>query len=353
MIRLYSLAFLILTLCLPLQSFAEPVKIGIMLPLSGPFAAIGADGQQGIEIAKSEIDPSVQIEFILGDSKADPNTAVAEFNKMVSVDKVNAVYAFRGPIGMALNPLSKSAHIPLLGGVGNKQFALSNDYAFQLWPRADVEGELLAEKFFKDGSKRPALITVQDDYPIAVSVGFREKLKGLGVALSSDTEILPSDTDFRIPISKLRSLNVDAVFVNLGINQIGPFVRQMHELGLRLPLFSNFWAGKKDVIEAGGEAMNGLVFVEMSTEYPHLKQELETRFKSNPSGATVSAYVGTIMIAQAVKKIEGSKSSDLYSALRGLSGIQTESGLFKVQDRFVQFPLTLRIVKNNVASDLK
>ncbi|MGE3756517.1 MAG: penicillin-binding protein activator [Pseudobdellovibrionaceae bacterium] len=334
-------------------SFAQSTKakIGFLLPLSGQYAAVGIDNQQGIEIAKSEIDPSLQFDLIFADSKADPTQSVSEFKKLSEIDKVIGAFVFRGPPGMAINPLSLKAHLPLLGGVGNKDFALNNPYAFQLWVRSDTEGEYLATQIIEKGFKKIALITVQDDWPVAVSNGFISRLKELNTKLIFDQELLPTDVDFRSQISKLRQSNPDAIFLNIGLNQIAPFAKQLREQGVKAQLFSNFWAGKKEVITGAGEFGEGMMFAEMATNLDDLKDKLKNRFNSSPSGATLSSYVATIFIAQSLKGLSNPNPDTFYSSLLAQKEVRTRNGVFEIKNRFVQFPMALRAIRNGIVVD--
>jgi branched-chain amino acid transport system substrate-binding protein len=329
------------------------LKIGMLLPLSGQYAAIGTDSQQGAEIAKQEIGAAANIEFIFADSKADPNQAISEFRKLVNVDHVAGVFAFRGPVGMAISPLSKTAKVSLLGGVGNRDFAQQNEYAFQLWPRSDVEGQYLAERLHELGFKKIALVTAQDDWPVAVSAGVRERASKLGLSLVYDQELLPTDLDLRSQITKLRSAQPEVIFLNVSLGQIAPFLRQLKDLGITAPVFSNYWAGKKEVIAAGGDAIEGVRYVEMATNYAGLKKDLASRFGATPSGATLSTYVATIMLAQAAQGASEIDAATLYSRLSALGAVKTRNGTFQVRDRVVEFPMTLRTIRNGVVDDFK
>ncbi len=334
------------------ETLRNRIKIGMLLVQSGQYAASGSDNQQGIAVAKAELDNADQLELIFADSKSEQTHAVSEFRKLLSIDKVAGIYVFRGQAGMAVNPLSKKSKLPLLGGVGNENFALGNEYAFQLWTRSDVEGAFLAEHTEQQGLKSVALISVQDDWMIAVSKGFREKKKELGGLIPLDEELLPSDTDFRSQLLKLRRIKADAIFLNVSYAQIGPFVKQLRELGINLPVFSNFWAGKNEAILAGGPAIEGVMFVEMLSNFPHLKNELKERFNSSPSAATISAYVATMLLGQAARGIRNSNSQELYEQLLAQREVRTRSGIFPIKDRFVQFPMVLRVVKNGAVEEL-
>lgn len=345
----YLLFISLLLLCLDLSAEQKAkVKIGMLLPLSGQFAAVGSDNQQGIAVAQLEIGNADRMELLFADTKADGAQAVSEFRKMLDSDSIDGAFVFRGPPGMSISPISKSAHIPILGGVGNKDFALNNEYAFQLWSRSDEEGAYVAQKMHERQIKSVALFTVQDDWPVAVSNGFRAKFKELGGVLSFDQDIIPTDSDFRSLIAKVRMKKPDALFVNIGLNQIGPFVKQLRELGVTSTVYSNFWAGKREVLEALGEAGDGLLYAEMATDLGHFKSILKDRFNASPSGATLSAYVATLLFSQAISEMDRASETGheaLYKHLLNQREVRTKIGSFDVKDRFVQFPMTIREVR--------
>jgi branched-chain amino acid transport system substrate-binding protein len=348
----FPIASLIVFFALPFAASSQEIssnaakpRIGMLLTLSGQYSALGQDCKQGIELATSELGKELNAEFVYADSRADAAQAVVEFKKLVEVNKVSAVFAFRGPVGMAINPVSKTLKIPLLGGVSNQSFAASNDYAFQIWSKSDLEGSFIASILKGRGIKKTALFTVQDDYPVAVSTGFREKAGAEGIEIVFDSEILPTDNDFRSQILRLKQSEPELIFLNVGLNQIAPLLLQLRQSGITQPMLSNFWAGKKEVITAAGQAAEQLMFVEMSTDYPYFRSQLEQKFGSTPSGGTLSSYVATHMLALALKGRETITPEILNSRLSEVKEVVTPSGNFQVRDRVVLFPLILRTVR--------
>ncbi len=318
-------------------------KIGLLLPLSGSYAAVGEDARQGFELGLEELNARKYFSLVYSDAKSDPSTAVTEFKKLVEADKVSAVYTFRAPIGMAVNPLSLQAKIPLLGGVGNKDFSLSNKYAFQFWPPSDEEGRFLAQEIVRRKFRRVALFTAQDEWTESVSLGFRESFSMLEGQLVADKDITPSDTDFRALLTQLRDKKIDAMFFNVGLMQIAAVVRQAREQGLSAAIFSNFWCAKKEVVEMLGSDADGLMYAEMATNLPTLNQNVLNKYGNNISGATISGYAAAILLAQAVKGAEKELTpAEMYSRLLEQPEIRSANGNFPVVSRRVRFPLVLK-----------
>ncbi|MBI3090755.1 MAG: ABC transporter substrate-binding protein [Candidatus Tectomicrobia bacterium] len=79
---------------------AEPLKIGLALPLSGTFADSGGRMRNGFELAREEINAAGgmagrPIEYVIRDTEGKVNVAAAELRKMVLADKVGVVMGFQ------------------------------------------------------------------------------------------------------------------------------------------------------------------------------------------------------------------------------------------------------------------
>lgn len=326
--------------------FAEEPRprVGILLPMSGDFAAIGADGRSGVDLALREFGGPVPFDIVYGDTKGDPATAVAEFRKVTGTDGVSAVYVFRGPVGMAINPLSRQSRIPLLGGVGNKAFAEQNEYGFQLWPPSDVEGAFLADYVTKRGFHSISLVTAEDDWTVSISESFKQSYKG---TLRFDQSFSTKESDFRTVIAQVKRADADAVFVNLSIAQLSTFLRQLREQGISKPVFSNFWCGKRDVIQAAGAAAEGVMFSEMSlSDLPKFKESILAQGGGNASGATLSAYVGTKLLLQAAGSAHPRFAEEFYRALLAQREVVLADTTLGVENRVVKLPLAMRLIKD-------
>jgi branched-chain amino acid transport system substrate-binding protein len=121
----------------PAATPPEKLKIGMLLTLSGSFASAGEDCRKGAEAGLLVAGPQTPIDLIYADTKNEPTTAITEFQRLVRANLVVGVYTHRSSIGMALNPISLNAQVPLLGAVGHRDFARGNNFAFQIWPRSE------------------------------------------------------------------------------------------------------------------------------------------------------------------------------------------------------------------------
>ena len=355
MLRFVTPFLITLCICTPTVVSAQtkltkskPIRIGMILTLSGSFATAGEDGRKGVEAALDVSGKRGKFEIIYADSQNEPTSAITEFRKLTKTENVPAVYTHRSSVGMALNPVSNSAKVPLLGGVGHTDFAATNMYAFQVWPKSDDEGAFVAETFIDEKFSRIAIISTEDEWTDPIARGFRNKLGESEIKPVFDQSVLLAERDFRTLLTKIKHLSADVIYLNLLLPQIGPAIKQAKELGVSTQLYSNFYTTRSDVLEnAGKEALEGVRYVEMDTNLPALKKELGIPETASPQGLTVSAYIATMYLTQALEGMEGpANSAEIYDALLSQKEIKTPDHNFEVKDRVVQIPLMIKEMRD-------
>jgi branched-chain amino acid transport system substrate-binding protein len=335
---------------------SSALRIGLLTPVTGDFALLGDDNLKGAELALEE--EGLHINIQVGDSKTDPKTAVSEFRKLVEVDHIIGAFVMRSPICMTINPISKELKIPIFGGAGIDEFPINNEYAWQFWVPSSEEGAFVAGAMIDRGLKKLAVVTAEDEWTLSLTEGFRKKVENLKSEKESnivfDKAFLPSENDFRTLIIKLKNTNPDAVFVNLGITQLGPFFKQLRSLNFDKPIYSNFWAQKKNVIDSAGGATENIIFSEMKTDYPKFVLAFENKYKSRPTASVITAYTAFKFIAQTLKaNPDINSSADFQKKLLQQKEIILSDINIKVTNRRVLFPMALRIIKNGNTQPLE
>ncbi len=130
------LACVLLAFAPPAVAGKKPVKIGVVLPLSGGFEIYGNLGVRGAKMAVAEINAAGGVldgrplELIIEDNKTDPKTSVEKAKKLILRDKVVAVM---GPVSSAardaMTPVAVKYKTPLLYGI-DYEGGVCNRYVF-------------------------------------------------------------------------------------------------------------------------------------------------------------------------------------------------------------------------------
>lgn len=76
-------------------TITEPIKIGVILPLSGDLASVSEDVKKGIDLFKKN---HADAEFIIENDEGENKKSVTAFKKLVDFDKLNYIFGPLGPI---------------------------------------------------------------------------------------------------------------------------------------------------------------------------------------------------------------------------------------------------------------
>lgn len=256
--------FLVSALGAAFATQAAPVKVGLALDISGPFAGLGAEARDGFALGIKQLNGKLggqDVEFIQADMAGSPDQAKQLVDRMVQRDKIDL---FSGPIGsniaLAVGPTLFAAKVPYLSAnAGPSQYAGAqcNAYFFGTAYQNDQFHEA-AGKFAQDrGFKK--IVLIAPNYPAGKDAltGFKRQFKG---AVGDELYTKLGQIDYAAELAQLRAAKPDSVYFFLpgamGIN----FIKQFVGAGLSkdITLVTSGFSADEDVIGAVGEPMLGL-----------------------------------------------------------------------------------------------
>ncbi|APR05826.1 ABC transporter substrate-binding protein [Thauera chlorobenzoica] len=243
---------------------AAPIKVGMALDISGPFATIGAETRDGFNLAIEKLGGKlggVETEFLQTDFAGNPEQANQLVARYLQRDKIDF---FTGPVAsnsaLAVGPALFAAKVPFLSSnPGPSLFAgkQCNPYFFGVSYQNDTydeaAGKVANEKGFKN------MVLIAPNYPAGKDHigGFKRLYKG---AVKEEIYTKVGQIDYAAEIAQIRAAKPDAVFVFLpaamGIN----FIKQYVGSGLKdIALIAPGFTADQDVIEAVGEPTLGML----------------------------------------------------------------------------------------------
>lgn len=309
-----------MTFASPVTLAAEPIKVGIALDISGPFAAIGTEARDGFNLAIEQLNGTLggqKADFIQKDFAGVPDQALQVLDRFIKQDKITF---FTGPIGsnsaLAVGPVLFAAKIPYLSNnPGPSQFAGAqcNSYFFGAYQN-DAFDEVAGLVANKRGYKNMVLLA--PNYPAGKDhlAGFKRTYQAK-VADEIYTKV--GQVDYSPEIAQIRTQKPDAVFIflpgGMGIN----FIKQYVASGLKaIPILAPAFSADQDVIQAVGEPMLGL---QNTSHWAHdlpvpANQQFVAAFKARYGGRYPTLYA-----AQAYDVIHA-----MDAAVRGVAGKVTD-----------------------------
>lgn len=151
-----SLLFLFIFLS-PAFLLAEtpPLKVGILLPLTGPGATWGKHLQNGARLAAPK---GSSLELIVEDDHLDAAAAVTAYKKLAAIDHVGAILVFGSQSAHAVVPLAEREKIASLVVTTTEKSVKDTTYAVRLALGAKPQALALLDHLKRQGLTRVALL---------------------------------------------------------------------------------------------------------------------------------------------------------------------------------------------------
>jgi branched-chain amino acid transport system substrate-binding protein len=244
----------------------QPVKIGLLATLEGPFAAGGADGMRGAELAVKQRGGVVagrKIEIIKASSDAKPDVAVNATRKLVEQDKVEIMVGpLSGGEGIAVKDYAKTQpNITFINGSSGAQAATLVSPAANFF-RFNTEGAQwmvgLGKAAMDKGYKRVMIIAEDYAFPYSQVQGFMSEYCRLGGKVPEKAWVPLGGKDYSSVIAKIPK-DVDALLVVLGGSDAVNFLTQYENAGGDKPLLGGSITVSQDVLNYKGKRRDSLV----------------------------------------------------------------------------------------------
>jgi branched-chain amino acid transport system substrate-binding protein len=314
-----------------LSASAAKLRIGLLLPYSGTYAALGHNITDAMKLAATEQGGKLggrEVEWVAVDDESDPAKAPANVNKLIAGEKVDIL---TGPVhsgvAMAMMQIVRQESVLTIVTNAGAQAVTGNLCAphvfrtsFSNWqtsyPCADV--------MLKAGHKKAVLMFWNYSFGQESMSAFKEGYaKGGGTIVKEIAVPFPS-TEFQANLSEIASLKPDAVFVFFAGAGAAKFVKDYADAGLkdRVPLYGSGFL-TEGVLAAQGAAAEG---IKTTLHYADaLDNPANRKFREGFKKATgreadvyaVAGYDTVNALAQAVGKVKGDTSAqkDLIAAL--------------------------------------
>lgn len=263
-------AMVALGLSLPAQA-ADPIKIGVYLPLTGQNAFGGQLELDGIHLAH-KLMPTVlnrPVELVVVDNKSDKVEAANAVKRLTERDKVLTIIGTYGSsLAMAGGEVAERAKVPVIGtSCTNPLVTQGKKYYFRACFIDPYQGAAAATYAFKTlGFKKAAMLTdVANDYAVGLSAFFKRAFTKIGGQMLAELKYSSGDQDFTAQLTELIAKQPDIVFMPAYFAEGAIIMKQARELGATFVLMGADAMDNPDTIKIGGSAVEGF----LHTTFPY------------------------------------------------------------------------------------
>jgi branched-chain amino acid transport system substrate-binding protein len=235
------------------------IKIGAILSISGPGAAMGVGYKGAFDFFPKEI-AGQPVEYIIRDDATDASTGYTIAQKMISEDHVDALI---GPsltaTDAAVAPLANQAHVPMIAMAPYEYDPAKQPYTFN-----DAQPlPLMVAQVFKymqqHGVKTLGYIGFSDGWGDQVLAGTKQAAAADGMTILADERYARTDTSVEAQALKLISVHPQAIMMGNSATPAALPVVALRHLGYKGGIYGNHGIVSPAFIKVGGAAVGGVI----------------------------------------------------------------------------------------------
>ena len=254
----------------------EPIRIGVLLPLTGPFAKNGQENWEAMQIARDMINErggvnGRKIEYLQGDATS-PNAAISETERLITKDGIKITTgSFASPLAIAVSQAAERHGVFHWETTGAAEVITRRGFkhTFQVGAPARKYGQAAVDFIIDDLAKRlnkplsdtrVALLWENRAFGKSVGDGIRAYAATKNMKLVYDEGYDQFATDMTPIVQKLKDVKPDILIAISFPNDAILFQRKAKELDFNVAAFIGVSAGysSPDLRNSIGDSVNGI-----------------------------------------------------------------------------------------------
>ncbi|MQA88418.1 MAG: ABC transporter substrate-binding protein [Streptosporangiales bacterium] len=312
---------------------AEPVKVGLLLPATGPIEPNGKGNRQGFEFYWSQVGNRAggrSVEIVFEDDKGDPKVALTKARKLVESDEVDVVAGLvSSAAALAVTEYTKGNQVPLIVTQAATSGLTSEEAASPYISRVigtfeDTMAPLTDWVAESSGAKR--LVFMGSDYEAGYDAekAVRAAAKARGAQVIKSIYPPLGTVDFAPYLTNVPA-DADGVIAFFGGTDAVRFIEQYADFGLKgkIPLYGHWALTVGPLLASMGDSAVGVTTVQeyfASIDTPANQKFVEAwraEFGSEPNAWNEQGYVAAQVLAEALRATQGDTEPEtLAKAIR-------------------------------------
>jgi len=241
-----AIATIAVTLALAAEA-ADPVRIGFSLPRTGAFAASTPPQENGYVLWREQVNAKGgldvagtrrPVEFVVYDDQSDPAKAVQIYEKLITDDKVDLLFAPWGTAHhFAVVGLLERHKFPMVGNTVSsvRLRELKPNYFWAVAAQPDGLAEALVSMMKKQNIKSAAILTLQLPFSLETREELLPRLKAAGIQATVTKDYPPTTRDMTALLASVQAAKPEAVLTLSYPTDSVLYMNQAREVGIDAP----------------------------------------------------------------------------------------------------------------------
>ncbi len=321
---------------------ADPIKIGMVAPLTGPAAESGRFQTQGAKLALDEINKAGGVlgrplELTIEDDQTTNPGVVLAFSKLAGNGEfVGFIGSIRSTQLHAMAPdVLKVAKPVMMGGTDPALTHMGNPWFFRCRPNDIYSARVIADYGAKVlGKRKWAIVHSTDAFGTNGMKNLTEALKGMGIEPAL-TQGYPNNSQDFTPVAlavKQSGADVMGTYMTFEPDQ-GIFAKQLRQLGVSLTWVGSPTTVTTTALKLAGAALYGSYAVadfnkDSSAAAKAFAIRYEAAYKSAPDIFASWTYDAVNVLARAIADAKSTEPEKLRQAILAIKGYEGAEGTY-------------------------
>lgn len=337
-ILLFFLSFFMAHGCSSGPYKTDPVKIGILYPMTGNLADKGIDSIRALQMAADEINDSggikslhgAMIELVYGDTKGSPETGASETERLIVNEKVAAVIGtYQSSVTKLATQVAERYETPFIVSISLADIITERGflYTFRVQPKAEYYCRDQVQ-FLNDYAResrrrirRVALLHENTDFGTSTALAQKKALADQGYAVSADISYAAEGIrDLGPAVNRVLASNPDAILTVTYFNDSVLIFRALAAKRVKIPVVDTAGGtvSTEFITTLGRDAENIFTSAEYS-KYTSSGRELNRRFRQrygiDITGDSAYAYQSLFVVKDALERSATTNKKKLRDAI--------------------------------------
>jgi branched-chain amino acid transport system substrate-binding protein len=317
----------------------QEIKVGIVLPMSGPLAKIGLTNLWGHEIAVADINKAggiksmngAKLKLIIADSQGKPEVGNSETERLIHEGVAVIMGAYQSAVSFTGTQVSERYKTPYIVPVSVADKITERNFKYTFRPESKAtwfaRDQFFAIRDFAKANgvniKSVAILYEDTLYGQSTAKGQRLYAKKMGWKVAANISYPSNTPDMTTTIAKLKAAKPDVVVHNSYMNDSLLLARTSKELDFNPMAFFATGAGPKDPNFAkvlGKDAEYWLVISEWNGDMKRegaadLNERFINKYGQPMDGIAAMCYISTYILQDALERAGSADREKLRDAL--------------------------------------
>ncbi len=342
-----ALAFCASLLVAAAAGAVEPIKIGVVNMLTGPFAEGGSFQVNGLQLALEDVNKAGGIlgrpvELRTEDNASTNPGTVLAFSKLFTDPAIKAIV---GPIAstqiQAASPAIAKAGIPtMIGGTDPSLTRVNNKWVFRARPNDLYSSKVIADFGVNTLKlKKWAIVHATDAFGQGGAKALTEALQALGVTPILDQGYTSNSQDFTPIVLAIKKSGAEVLgtYMTVPADQ-AIFAKQLRQLGVSIQWVGSPTTAAVTTRNLGGEALYGTYAVaDFNAEANEAAREFTKRYRERfgiyPDNFASWSYDALHILALAMNNANSTEPEAVRKAILAIKGYKGLEGTYEFDAR--------------------